>query len=438
MKTIAHIALALAAALALSACDPYTDENTGPGTIVSVFSSSAQTDSATGAHLIDTVDGTKDATSGAWTISGATYNVDALALPAAAARAEPFWPVVWVRFNAGKLLDGNSIQAPGSQNVTDPTARQSCVPATALLLTVTESTAYTAPCLADTVASPAVPRWFACYVPNTATGDEGAGVVFYKGCDDITSTGTGWNWNANLEAGARYHITANVKDPQGRSYPIDVTLETLPELPQAAISATAATSTTLDWSPFGFAAFSGTSNHKVERFDNVPAGTPPVDAPGRTPTVLATPTPATLTFTDATAATGTKYWYRVSAVSTINGLENPSDMLPNFPASPAVAFNAVDATGVTVEWPADANGMATTFAVQQAPNVPAGTPPVDAPGTYTTIGNVAPSGDDTEIFVVTGLTAQTTYWFRVVATNANNSTVTTGAGASVRTPAASP
>jgi hypothetical protein len=268
-------------------------------------------------------------------------------------------------------------------------------------------------------------------VPNTATADEGAGVVFYKGCDDIVSTGNGWNWNSNLENGARYRIVANPKDPQARTYPIDVTLETLPELPVVTIAA--ATPATLTWAPRGFAAFQGTNSFRVERADNVPTGTPPVDGPGQTWTSLGNVTAPTVTFTDGTAAAATKYFYRVTGTSTINSLTNTSAAVRNFPASPTVSFPAANltATALRVTW--GAATLATTYDVQRAPNVPAGTPPVDGPGTYASVGTV-PSTATALQLDVTGLTTGTKYWFRVVATNGNNNTSTTGAGRSVTTP----
>lgn len=289
MKTIGTIALALTATFALSACDPYTDEKTGPGQILSVFTSS---------QSIATVEGTKSGN--AWTISGATSDGGA-------------WPVVWVRFD--KLLDGFSVQATA----------QSCLPATALNLVVTETTSGFNPALPANACGAGTGRaglpmiWYACYVPNTAISTEGAGVVFYQGCDDISSTGTGWNDNSVLSDGANYHITANVKDKQGRSYPIDVTVLTQPGDNVLVLGTATAASQPLTWD-----LVDGTATYDVQRAPNAPTGTPPADAPGAFANLAAGTGLTTAAFTDATVTTGTKYWYRIVSHSA-NGLTRTSN-----------------------------------------------------------------------------------------------------------------
>ncbi len=93
--------------------------------------------------------------------------------------------------------------------------------------------------------------------------------------------------------------------------------------------------------------------------------------------------------------------------------------------APAAPVLTPSAGSVVVDWTAVAN--ATSYDVQRAPNVPAGTPLVDAAGTYAA--------------VATGLTALTytdtvaagTYWYRIVAHGANG-TSTPGLEAKVVVP----
>lgn len=296
MKTIGTIALALAAAIALSACDPYTDENTGPGQVLSVFTSS---------QTIATVDGVKSGN--AWTISGTTSDAGS-------------WPVVWVRFD--KLLDGFSIQATA----------QSCVPAAGLGLTVTETTSGFNPadpanlCAVGTSRANLPMAWYACYVPNTAISTEGAGVVFYQGCDDISSTGTGWNDNSVMTEGANYHITANVKDKQGRSYPLDITVLTLGPANTLALGAATASSQVLTWDAVAFDA-----TYDVQRAPNAPTGTPATDAPGTFANLAGATGLTVLTFTDNTVASGTKYWYRIVKHQTNGATQTSNEEMATIP-----------------------------------------------------------------------------------------------------------
>lgn len=284
MKTIGTIALALAAALAVSACDPYTAEKTGPGQVLTVFTSSAPAVSTD----IPTIEGVRSGN--AWTISGA-FSTGGVS------------PVVWVRFD--KLLDGFSIQSTA----------QSCVPAASLGLTVTETTSGFNPadpanaCGAGTDRATLPMVWYACYVPNSAVSTEGAGVVFYQGCNDISSTGNSttlgdWNSNSVMSEGANYHITANVKDKQGRSYPLDITVLTLGPANTIALGAATATSQVLTWDAVAFDA-----TYDVQRAPNVV--TAGADGAGTYANLAGATGLTALTFTDTTVASGTKYWYRI-------------------------------------------------------------------------------------------------------------------------------
>jgi fibronectin type 3 domain-containing protein len=383
MKTIGTIALALTAALALSACDPYTAEKTGPGQVLSVFTSS---------QSIATVDGVQGP-GGAWTVSGATSAAGA-------------WPVVWVRFD--KLLDGFSIQATPA----------SCLPAASLGLNVTETTSGFNPTLPANLCGTADERaglpqiWYACYVPNTAVTTEGAGVVFYQGCNDISSTGTGFNDNSIMQNGARYHITANVKDKQGRIYPLDLTVETLPGAHTLTKGATTATSQVLTWT-----AIQGDQTYDVQRAPDNGS-----NAAGTYATLAGAAGLIALTYTDATPVTGTKYWYRLVTHSA-NGLSRNSAGISNAPGATTLTIGTATATSVPLSWTAVTD--AATYTVQRAPDA------AGAAGTYADLA--AGTGLTATTFTDATVATGTKYWYRIVSVGPNGVT-TASTGKTVTTP----
>jgi hypothetical protein len=162
-----------ALALALTACDPYEDENRDPPRILHAFTSNA----------VGATEGTE--AGGAWTIAG---------VPGGCAVPDDNQPVVWVTFN--KLLNGATIQ-------TDPT---SCVPA--------------GNWLAVTPAAGAGNAWYTCYSPGSPTESDGGSVVIYQG---PAAGSDGWADAVALPAGT-YTFAGTVQDKQGNAAPINVTM----------------------------------------------------------------------------------------------------------------------------------------------------------------------------------------------------------------------
>jgi hypothetical protein len=97
---------------------------------------------------------------------------------------------------------------------------------------------------------------------------------------------------------------------------------------------------------------------------------------------------------------------------TANVDPNPN---PGAPGAPTFVDGAAGSGDVTVNWAAATCSVATTqYILERAPNVPTGTPPVDAPGTFAAI-NGTPSTALT--FTDVG-TPGTIYWYRVKAQTA--------------------
>lgn len=164
MKTLTKLALTLIAVAGLQACDPYDDENEGPPSVAGALA----TDGAAA------VEGTATGTS--WTIAGA-----------------PSGTVIFVKANAGKLLDGASIQ----------TTDTDCTPANDWL-SVNGVTAV---------------GWSTCYYPQSPASFEGASVVIYPG-PSITDLDS-WFGLTELVPGI-FNLAGTVSDKQGHPLAIDV------------------------------------------------------------------------------------------------------------------------------------------------------------------------------------------------------------------------
>jgi hypothetical protein len=171
-------------ALALTACDPYEDENRDAPRILHAFTSNAVT----------ATEGTESG--GAWTITG---------VPGGCATAADDEPVLWVTFN--KLLNGATIQASPTVDDTQP-AQSGCVPANGWL-----AVTGTAP--------PAGSAWYSCYSPGSPTETDGGSVVIYQA--PVTGGSDGWA-DATPVAPGTYTFSGTVADKQGNQAPINVTM----------------------------------------------------------------------------------------------------------------------------------------------------------------------------------------------------------------------
>lgn len=108
---------------------------------------------------------------------------------------------------------------------------------------------------------------------------------------------------------------------------------------------------------------------------------------------------------------------------------------PGVPGTPT--FGTVTATSVVVNWAAAECGVAgsTVYHVERAPNVPTGTPPVNAPGTFAPVcgGTGQPACPTALTFTDTGLTTATVYWYRVTAVSSGGVAGVPSGSASVTT-----
>lgn len=108
---------------------------------------------------------------------------------------------------------------------------------------------------------------------------------------------------------------------------------------------------------------------------------------------------------------------------------------PGVPGTPT--FTGTTATSTTVNWTTSECGVtgSTTYLVERAPNVPTGTPPVNAPGTFAGLcgGTAQPACSTALTFPDSGLTTGTIYWYRVTARSSGGVAGAPSAAASVTT-----
>ncbi len=180
--------LAMAAALAVSGCDPYPAKNTAKPEILAVFA----TDGAT------PIDGV---------LAGATWTLSVASTTQAPATAVALQPVIFVRTN--KPLDGATIQTADQA----ANSNGDCTPKDNWLS------------VSPAAASGNV--WYSCYDPSSATPDEGAAIVLFQASSTTPiSRAGGWFDVAALagQSGAplTYTLSGNVKDQDGNDLPISI------------------------------------------------------------------------------------------------------------------------------------------------------------------------------------------------------------------------
>ncbi len=131
--------------------------------------------------------------------------------------------------------------------------------------------------------------------------------------------------------------------------------------------------------------------------------------------------------TSGSSFTGGVDYHITGTVKDLQGNPLAIDATFKVAVTPPAAPTLTPSTGsVAVAWTAVLN--ATSYDVQRAPNVPAGTPPVNASGTYANVATGLTAVTYTDTPVATG-----TYWYRIVAHGANG-TVSNGGEAMVVVP----
>jgi fibronectin type 3 domain-containing protein len=184
---------------------------------------------------------------------------------------------------------------------------------------------------------------------------------------------------------------------------------TLPSAPAApGFTSIGATSLTASWS-----AVTGATSYKVERAPDVTGG------PGAWAQIAAAVT--LTTFADTGLTANTTYWYRLRATNASGdgAYSSPASVmtLPTPPGKPT--FSLVTTTSLTVSWTAPPQG-ATSYELERAPS---------ATGTWTPVA----SGSAALSHAEAGLSAGTTYWYRVRAINATGGPSAWSAASSVIT-----
>ncbi len=206
-------------------------------------------------------------------------------------------------------------------------------------------------------------------------------------------------------------VTPSITANSVASAAVSASLLAFPATPAApAASNVAATSLTLNW-----ATVSGAASYNVQRATNA-------NFNGATTTTGVT---SPMAVTGLTA--NTTYYFRVVGVNGANTATGPSLTVATpqvaAPAAPAApTASALAATTLTLNW-TPVTG-ATSYTVQRATNQAFTTGVTTTTGTFTGASQA-----------VTGLTGNTTYYFRVTATNAGGSTVGAVSAAVLTAPA---
>ena len=254
-------------------------------------------------------------------------------------------------------------------------------------------------------------------------------------CTGTTATGTcaaagaGWATVANLPANATSYTVANLT--AGTSYlfrvatynPAQSAWLTSAALKYAApaaptlpvISSVSDSGMTFGWTASVVSATAGApTGYTVQQCQALTVCNAATGAWTNVGTVNA----ATTSYSVTGLTAGTPYWFRVQANNLLTSAWVPTTTaswtVPAVPGTPTTA--SVAATTLTLNWTAPATGSVQTYTVQRS---------LDS--TFAT-GVTSTTGLTTTSLAVTGLTANTTYYFRVVAVtpsgNVNSASVT--------------
>jgi titin len=116
-------------------------------------------------------------------------------------------------------------------------------------------------------------------------------------------------------------------------------------------------------------------------------------------------------YSDSGVTTNSTYWYRVRAFNVLgdSAYSDPASISVAPPAAPSLSASAFhDQVNLSFS---GYSGGTMGFKIQRAPDV------AGSPGSWTDIATLAPSGADYGSYSDTGLAANTTYWYRVLAYN---------------------
>jgi len=266
----------LAAATPLAACDPYEDQSTAAPVVVAVTATSG----TFGAYTEGT------ASAGAWTVADVPSTC-------AAGVVTSDQPVLFATSN--QLLDGASIQM-GDLDCT-PTGS----PAT--------------PWLTATPPAPGGEAWYSCFSPGSPSPTLGSSVVIFRSASGgVSRWDTASLTEADNDVVTPYTFTGSVRDWQGQSMAVNVTVNVAPNpgVPgDPTFSVVTTTSVVVSWT----AAECESAGNTTYRLERGPTDTGPW-------TVVSSGSTA-LTFIDTGLTTATTYWYRVTA-RTSTGYDGPT------------------------------------------------------------------------------------------------------------------
>ncbi|HWE03064.1 MAG TPA: fibronectin type III domain-containing protein [Tepidisphaeraceae bacterium] len=195
--------------------------------------------------------------------------------------------------------------------------------------------------------------------------------------------------NTGLTADTAYQYRVTAMNATGSSFPSAVVFPTTLLAAPTGFTAVASSATVVN---LGWAAIADATSWHVDRSVN-----------NTTWTGIASPAAGATSYSDTTAVAGTTYYYRLSALSP-SGISVPTAAITvlTYPAAPVVAANPTSATTIALTWPAILS--ATTYKVEQS---------TDGGFAWTTLA----AANTTPSYTVTGLTADTSYKFRVSAIN---------------------
>jgi fibronectin type 3 domain-containing protein len=229
------------------------------------------------------------------------------------------------------------------------------------------------------------------------------GYQLYSSTDSVTwtpltlQTGLTFN-NIGLTPDTHYQYRVYAIDAAGPSAVSNTTASVTTLLPSPASFAAAVTTSTninLTW-----AAVTDATSYKIER------------SPDNTTWTALTPSPAltgsSVAYSDTTVVAGTQYYYRISATNT-NGSSAPSAVLRTMTltATPTLTAAAVSATQVNLSW--NAVTGASSYKLETS---------LDGGTTWSTLASPSIT-----TYSVTGLTADTSYEYRVSGVDATGPSV---------------
>ncbi|HEX6629033.1 MAG TPA: fibronectin type III domain-containing protein [Gemmatimonadaceae bacterium] len=231
--------------------------------------------------------------------------------------------------------------------------------------------------------------------------------------------------NTGLTMGTRYWYRVRAYNAVGNSNPAEATAITynLPAAPTGLSATAAATAGRID--------LAWTDNSTDEQGFRVERAPDAGGVPGTFAQITSVGVNVT-TYANTGLANGTRYWYRIRAYNqagTSAYTNNADATTPRPPAAPSnLNASPLSQNSVAVTW-TDNSDNETSFRLDRAPNN------AGVPGTYS---QIATPGAGVTSYTNTGLTAGTSYWYRVRAQNAIGNSAYTAAVLVTTLPAVPP